>query len=104
DAKARHPVPVQLIEPPLRGVRGSDSPDTRCEDEIDAARNKRDPPRQLRAPARCEPGENAGCQQNANEPDQDHKNTAIANNSTEPAAIPAVYQRTRPVSVWLSSR
>ena len=65
---------------------------------------ERNPSRQLRAPACREPSENAGYQENANEPDQYHLNNTIAINSTDPAAIAAAYQRTRPVSVRLNPR
>src|SRR5215510_5903649 len=61
DAKTRHPIPVQLIEPRLRGARLG------RQDEIDANRDERDPTRELRAPACREPGENASDQQNANQ-------------------------------------
>ena len=48
--------------------------------------------------------ENAADQENANQPDQDHKNNTIAMKTTDPAAIAAAYQRTRPVSVLLNPR
>src|SRR5215467_13712935 len=104
DAKTRHPIPVQLIEPRPRGARGSAGPNERGQDEIDANRDERDPTRELRAPACGEPGENASDQQNANQIAQDHKKSTMAMNSTDPAAIPMAYQRTRPVSVWLNPR
>src|SRR5215470_13548607 len=104
DAKTRHPIPVQLIEPRPRGARGFAGPDERRQDEIDANRDERDPTRELRAPACREPGENASDQQNANQIAQDHKKSTMAMNTTDPAAIPMAYQRTRPVSVWLNPR
>ena len=77
---------------------------TSVEHEVERCSGKRDPARQLRAPARGEPGKYAGDERNDDEPDEHHENTTIARNSTDPTAIPAAYQRTSPVCVSWRAR
>src|SRR5580704_7055292 len=104
NAKAGHPDRVRLRDPRVLGAWSGGDPQARGQKEVHANRRKRNKPRKQRVPAPYDPGENAGNEQNNNQPDQDHKNSTTATNTTAPPAIAAMYQRTRPVSVALKPR
>src|SRR5580704_14275490 len=104
NAETGYPIQVHFIEPRLRGADGVAGPDARRQDTVHTDGDQRDPTRKLRVPARCKRGEHAAQQENDNQPDQNHKNNTKAIKSTDPTAMAAAYQRTRPVSVLLSPR
>src|SRR5690242_10420348 len=103
DAVLRYPGPVHLLEPlALRDERdfgGMLPPKGQGNHKINDHRRQRNDPRPERTDAPADLGENAGHEQNRDEPDKYHKNKTTARKMMEPAAIPAAYHRKRPVSV-----
>src|SRR5678815_517370 len=101
NAKARHPARVELNEPERRGAGSHHAPllepKSERQKEPESRCDERDPARYLGTPALGEPGKNASDEGNDDEPNENHGNTTIARNTTEPAAMPAAYQRTNPV-------
>src|SRR5215468_3960897 len=97
NSELRHPGPIQFLKPGVRRRACITGPEDQHNKEICENGENRDPTAKSRTHRRRSPCQHAPGDENDNDPKENHRKSAIAMNNTDPAAIPAAYQRILPV-------